>query len=483
MSRDFAKYDLWVAVTKKLNGGKIQPGRWSQLLKHYPPEEIEAALPCLLEYLAGERGTADHLERVIEAVKNGSLVAEVRVTEEEPEPITETASREPIPIASWGLTDDPIVAHMPDLIQGLVEQRLQGTEICVDYALAGAIVTVAACCGNRLRIRAWGDTIFPNLYVVLCGETGSSFKSAIPKQVNEIVSAVYPQAVAPNDFSVEALVTHLSEQPSALVIRDELSGLLAAMKGRDYMGPVRELLMTLYSHSGIYRRRLQRATYHANNPALSLLATIQPAVLGEELITGRNVESGFLNRIILVVGEGVPKWPRLVDPRGHRQGLVDRLRLVVGGGVVEVDMCDLEDRANIWRGHEDVFGDYGDAVARRASTHALKLASVLQAADEWPRQGCINPDWLELSLALLERWLKSAAAMVEAVHLKEAGERIRRDILKRVSRNGGATKPDLLRHLQIEKGQLERHLETLIEREQIVAGVDEKGREHYDAAH
>jgi hypothetical protein len=317
---------------------------------------------------------------------------------------------------------------------------MAGTQISLDFAVAGALATWAAATGNRLAFEAYGFGYhFCNLYIVLVGATGRSYKSSVLKYTKQLVEATNPQLLAADESSAEALVRDLADFPSRLWIKDELSGLLSSLRGRDYMGPIREILLSLFDHSGVYRRHLMKATYEASDPCLSFLAGIQPEIMGEELFSGRNVTSGLINRLILVHSKGEEeRRPRLENQVACWTTVTTRLRAIQALPRVTVDCHDIAPASSVL---VDT-GTYAphDYIAQRSGIIALKIATLLAAADRWPTPSSPVPShWLSLALGLLDRWYRSAATIIDAVYVKQPDEKERRDIMSLIceaSHNG-----------------------------------------------
>lgn len=322
-----------------------------------------------------------------------------------------------------GLSNDPLLAELPPLVQAMAEDRIEGTNVCLDFAIAGAIAQLAALAGNQVRFKAWGDERLCNLYLILVGEAGSSHKSSVARWAKRVIGDVDHKALAPDEGSVEALIRSLSEYPSRLWIRDEFAGLLASMKGQDYMRPVRELLMSLYDHLGVYRRYLMRATYTCTNPALTFLATIQPSVLGEELFSGRNVDSGFVSRLILVWGGSCDRWPTVAL---EREMILSSLRMLSSqAGTLRLSAVHAADLAGA---EQDVAlaEPHGQWLAGRFAAHALKIATLLA----WARgeKTDVRDEDIYPAMSLLRRWNKQMSEVIDEIHIKTPGERQRRDV-------------------------------------------------------
>lgn len=418
---------MWDTFRRTL-GVSIQPAIRRSLEEKYDRSLLELVAAEMPEYLAGFKdstGTASCIYTLADMIQRGEW-------KRKPEPLPVTEPPEyftPVTLHAQPWVDDELVRSMPTLVQALVAARLQGTGICTDYGIAGALAVLAGICGNRLRFTSWGDTYhYPNVYLVLVGETKRSYKSSVGKWVKQLLSEVDPAILAADESSVEAMIRDLAERPSRLWIQDEFAGLIASMKTRDYMRPVREMLLSLFDHGGVYRRRLMRAEFSATNPALSLLTTIQPAVMGEELFSGRNVDSGFINRLLLVYGEAQEAWPRIEDYGVYRHQIIDRLRELSRQPLVTAMADHLTEIAEMWDGREEEeFGEYGKWVATRANIHALKIAALLEAADGWPGGKRISADWMQVAMALLDRWFRRTCAVIKEHHLKQPGERERRE--------------------------------------------------------
>jgi len=421
-------YRIWSAIERTL-GCDVRPAIRRTYEAEFEDAELELIVTELPHYLAQFPSQSRNSPSTVYVLGRLIRSGEWR----KPEPVALEPERFVPPLRlelqPVGFVDDDLVSQMPTLVQCMVEARLEGTGICVDYAIAGSLAQLAAVCGNRLKFRAWSDYHFVNLYLVLVGDTGKSFKSSVLKQVKAALSDVDSRCLAADEGSVEALIKDLAEYPARLWIRDEFAGLLAAIKGVDYLKPVRELLLSLYDHTGIYRRHLTRTSWECHNPALSFLATIQPAVMGEELFSGRNVDSGFVNRLLLIPGDGVlPYWPAIQDYSILANSINGRLRALLDQPAIAIDVGHLSAAAQVWNDcEEEAFGPYGGWVAKRAALQALKIATIFEAAEGWPAGKRVNPKWLDVALGLLERWYKNSVAVIADVHIRQAGERDRRD--------------------------------------------------------
>ena len=459
---------FWSKV-EAIGGRAIQKHDRRSLLKQFGWKTLNEALTRWGEFCGGD-GSHFEFRRLCSEINDDFFNAPAGERQREP-----AIRALDVPVVTHDLVpmpfvDDSLVKAMPTLVQALVASKLQGTGICTDYAIASALTVVAGSVGNRVRFTTWGDSMhFTNSYFVLVGTTGSSRKSTVLKWVKQMLSEVNPQLLAADEGSVEALIQDLDDEGSRVWLRDEFSGLLAAIKGTDYLRPVRELLLSLYDHVGIYKRRLTRRSYECEDPCLTFLTTIQPEVMGEELFGGRNIDSGFVNRLLLVVGDGVDEWPRIEGAGGYRQAIRVKLAGMARGPRVTIDTRDCLEVSQQWKGQEaETFGPYGKWVAARASIQALKLAVLFEAADG-ATHSRLPVDWIHLACALLERWYKASCALIGEVHIKQPGERDRRDYFKvacAATHNGSGPLAvgKLAAEMQISKRQAETYTEDLVGR-------------------
>ena len=372
---------------------------------------------------------------------------------------------------------------MPPLIQAIVENCVADTEISRDYALAVALSCVSAAIGNRVKIKAWNRYQFANEYLLLIGPPKRSHKTASCDYAKQLINEVDWRLLAPHGGSVEGLVEALAEYPSLFWVRDEFAGLLKQIRGQDYMGPMREMMLELFSHAGLYKRQMARGRiYKANDPVLSILSGIQTERFAELMVGRETTESGFLGRFLLIDWPGpVDTWPVIEPWEADRQAIRLHLRKLSQATPVTVEARALQRPAGVWRDTaEEMFGEWGEKVAQRAEVHAIKLAVLLWCADKGPPQGGAVPDqYLSPALSLLERWFKAASSLIEQVHIKEAAEVKRRDLLAYIaaSKNGGRTKALMLKFSQCSTRQLDESLDALVTRGDARMLTQDDGRE------
>lgn len=166
--------------------------------------------------------------------------------------------------------------------------------------------------------------VFGNLFVCIVGPTGSG-KSQAEGHLNELLRIALPydhadpfskgiQMIA-SPASGESIVWSFQKDivdPSTaktlsvgdvrgLISYNELSGLTG--RATRAGNTIKSTLMELYDCSGVVSTRSRvHGTTSAKNPFASLLTTTQPKSMGH-LLTGSDIDAGFVNRFLFVSGK------------------------------------------------------------------------------------------------------------------------------------------------------------------------------------
>jgi hypothetical protein len=178
-------------------------------------------------------------------------------------------------------------------------------------------VCVAAVLERRVRIPYWAQHIYPSLYAAAMAPSSRFHKTSAQappvrllssfstsrrrKDPNNKTATITDEApiVLPREFSTEAFLEILSEQPCGILTWGEI-GLALKRLGRDYNAGMVELLTELYDCPETpLVKRLRSGEWTITNPCLSIFgATTQhwlESSLTEDLALG-----GFLPRWLII---------------------------------------------------------------------------------------------------------------------------------------------------------------------------------------
>jgi len=365
---------------------------------------------------------------------------------------------------------------------------------------------VSVAIARRLVLKMPFDDIFPNLYILWDAPSTLYKKSTAMKIVWKIASETFPQLLAQNDSTPEALLSDMAgkkptnyddmtfqertawekerdykAQRGQLI--DEISGLFATMQ-RDYSAGLREIYLKLHDCvPSITRSTKGQGRIEVKDSYLSILGASTPSALAQYLRTENMWASGFFPRFaILTVGEEKPKWieSRDVDypasiskklekifselPAATDLSFPDPLTVGFGKGVM-----------NIWREYNkivtyDILDEVDPtlhAAYGRLPTHVLKVATILATLDwEMGRTPIIEKQHLARAIQIVEDWRKSAhAAIAYSIPNDVEQTWIRIETIIATKNNGiGISKRDIKKLMRNIKGrEIDETMATMLE--------------------
>jgi hypothetical protein len=96
-----------------------------------------------------------------------------------------------------------------------------------------------------------------------------------------------------------------------LIYKDEVSGFLRAIKQKEYMKEMAEMLSFLYNCPEHYDRRLRNAVFEMDDVCFNILGGTQPvSLLNKEVAEIEDFQTGFLSRFMIVYGARDERKPR-----------------------------------------------------------------------------------------------------------------------------------------------------------------------------
>lgn len=174
------------------------------------------------------------------------------------------------------------------------------------YAIYGALLSRS---GNRLRIAAGPEPLWPNLWMVLCGGSAQSRKSTSIHFAQSVALTIDKQIIAPDSFTPEGFASYLFQRqndrqtvnggPAALLTLTEMSQFLLETQ-RQYAAANKSMLMSMYDVK-TFRRQLSKSTLEVKLPRVSLLGGIAPELLASHTDTA-DWQGGFMSRTMLIHG-------------------------------------------------------------------------------------------------------------------------------------------------------------------------------------
>lgn len=343
------------------------------------------------------------------------------------------------------------------------------------YHEAVGLLLLSVSVGRRLWMPLRQKHLYPNIWVILLGNTTTHRKSTAIEIGVSLLSAK-KVSFAPQDSSPEALIEYLSNHPVCIYIRDEFGGFLADME-KKYMTGTKEFLCKIFDCSKQpYWRSLRSVTFTIRKPCLSLLAaTTRTRFI--EYINRDDLLSGFVPRFLISVGDKT-EWKPVSHETSKDKTSKERLKTILakiaGTKYCEVRIADSAlDFYNTWlRGWEaqsigEVYLDEMGGFYGRSADYALKFAA-LYWVDDPERKEKIEIRHIKKGIQTAEKHLDYARCIVEEIMKCESkGIDIVNKVAQLIKRYNRLDHSTLLRNSNLTANDLRSALETLVQRSDV----------------
>lgn len=400
---------------------------------------------------------------------------------------------------------------LPDLMTDDERKKLRGYKTFVDryvewaeslgdaasqYHEVGALMILSALLAGTIKLQTSHGVITPNLWVMILADTTLTRKSTAMSQAMNMIREVEEEAILATDGSLEGLMTAIASRPGrpGIFWRDEFSGLLEAMKRKDYYAGMAEALTKLYD--GEYQKRiLRKETIELKNPILLIFCGgIRSRIF--ELMEYEHVISGFAPRFIFVEAEADIDKFKPVGPLSQKQDEIhdklvqelaemkdlyhsDMTLHIAGQTIGAPQVWDIELTPKAWDrynqlqkemisfGLESMNREIYIPTMDRLATSALKCACLMAASRQDPNKKdkviVDLPDLLK-AISYVERWRDYSIDVLENAG-KTTTEKRMEQVLRAIKSHGeGVTRSKIMQNCRLSAREADQVLETLSQR-------------------
>jgi hypothetical protein len=186
------------------------------------------------------------------------------------------------------------------------------------HRATGAIILSTILVPHLVLETSYGE-IKPNLWMMMLAGTTVTRKSTSMDLAMKLLDDVKDDYLMATDGSPEGILTELSlrDGKPSLFHRDEITGFMSQISGRDYLAGMLESFTRLYDCKR-EKRILRRETIEIADPYLVFMAGGIKTKM-EELITMEHIRSGFLPRFFFVTGSTTSDQIRPIGPPDKRK--------------------------------------------------------------------------------------------------------------------------------------------------------------------
>lgn len=362
------------------------------------------------------------------------------------------------------------------------------------YFEAGAFTILSTLLSGPVKLPTSFGTILPNLWFLILADTTLTRKSTAMDLAMDLLLEVEADAVLATDGSIEGLMSSIASRPGRAGIfwRDEFSGLLAAIKQKDYLAGMGEALTKLYD--GKYQKRiLRKETIEIRDPIVLIFAGgIRSKIL--ELLDHESITSGFLPRFVFIEAESDITNFRPIGPatqlddaeRGkliaemanlkdeYQQDMIVHVKeqkIAMPKEFAAVLTSEAWDRYNrlerdmleygLTSGAPEVFTPTMDRLAKSG----LKCAVLLAASRQKPTEGKVQVDLRDVlhAFSYVQNWADYATDVVANIG-KTVNEKRIELVMSAIRRSPGLTRSKLMQNYHLTARDADWILETLDQR-------------------
>lgn len=209
--------------------------------------------------------------------------------------------------------DQPVLdlAAIPPAIRAFCENVAARIPAPIEYVVSSVLCVLGAAIGTRCGIAVKKNdpwTIVPNLWCLCVGEPSSGKSPCMSAAVSpyqkleqELLSASSEvPRLTTNDATGEKLVEILSQAPGGiLVVRDEITGLFATFYRNGREGERQLYLQGWNGLDSYYLERIARGSNMVERLCISVIGTIQPALL-QTYLGQKTQQDGLAQRFLLM---------------------------------------------------------------------------------------------------------------------------------------------------------------------------------------
>ncbi|MBM3476808.1 MAG: DUF3987 domain-containing protein [Armatimonadetes bacterium] len=295
-------------------------------------------------------------------------------------------------------------------------------EACDAFLLAAGLVCLAQATGRKAWLIDGDRNLYPNLFALLVGGQALARKSTTLGLIRRRVNRAFDKEAAPDDWTPEALLDSLAEQPCALWLVDEFSSVAEGSR-RDYRAGTRQLLAGLFDSPDSYSMSRRDKDREAKVEAVFLnIGAATTLSWFRSALTDGDLGGGLLSRFAFFLagdsGRVFPRRPQHDEKASNeltrglhelRQALGDGRRL--DDGPIGEAYGAFYHRVRAWAGDDgDEDATLGGFYARIAEM-ALKFAVLYQLAED-PRSTTVGLSAWRHAEALATYLRQTARAVV-----------------------------------------------------------------------
>lgn len=361
------------------------------------------------------------------------------------------------------------------------------TEAPIQYHIATALALAGTVLGRNVFLHEGATTYYPNLYLLIVGESGLTRKSTALNLVYEFLPVIDSNYILGATMSVEALLDNLRIKNCRIIIYDELKQLIVNEE-KSYGKGIVPFFTSIWSNPPMYRVDTKNIEYDKRiieKPTLNILAASTPDWLQ---LKEADVLGGFLGRFLPICSSNEKKRIAIrerIDSSSHNR-IIEALRRISS---IKGEYAWSQEARGIFAGvngskglYDEIRDDFDQEQNKamlqpywsRIDTHLRKLAIIFDACSNAPTF-TITKTNLMRAYCLMGFITDYYRDLLSRLNFSWEGKKEMQIVDKlKASPKGEMQHSDLMRDLNIDSANMKKLISTLEEKE-LIESFEVKG--------
>lgn len=327
---------------------------------------------------------------------------------------------------------------------GFFGEYMQDSKSCDDFILWTALSSIAGAIGRKVWVSRNGYQVYPNLYVLLVGKPGSTYKTSAIRNAAHFLSKIPGSGVLPENMTPAAMLNRMSENSrkkhakigvqsfcdgSSFIYSGEIVNIL----GKSKYGNMLNLLTELYDsepngwghENAFIKETLVGGELKIFNPCINMLGATTPGAFHKDIVTKDEIKSGFTSRLLIVhdaLGsnkKAIWNEDTELEPKDHIENIIHKRLKDISqlNGPMKPSKAFIARHLEFMDANEQMLKNIQDERVQsfygRKPTSIMKLATLVAIA-ECSDMNLDLSHW-ELALTLIEDIERKSASLFSSV--------------------------------------------------------------------
>lgn len=195
------------------------------------------------------------------------------------------------------------------LIRTYTEHLNENSESPIQYHFGAILCGISILLGRKVSYSLGYHNLFPNIYVLVIGESGMTRKSSAMRPILQSIRNINPKLILSTNLSHESLIPSFQSQPTRILFFDEMK-MLFDLASKNFGGGIITTITSIHECPSEIRSEFKKdydkngnlkSTSIAKFPYLTILGLTTEAWLN---VSNAEVSGGFLGRFLPIISIG-----------------------------------------------------------------------------------------------------------------------------------------------------------------------------------